>query len=131
MVALFFAMAGVAGAAAAGAALATGTVLVRRALAERRGRTALVDIHAALRMLGRELRAGAEPSAAAGNAGAAARGAGVEVLRALARLTRADDRSDRAAGRRRSERGIADRAGSVGRTGSVAQVRPGCAAVGC
>lgn len=92
VVALFFAMAGVAGATAAGVALATGGVLVRRSLAERRGRTALVDIHAALRMLGRELRAGAEPSAAAGNACAAARGAGVDVLRALTRLTRADDR---------------------------------------
>ena len=90
---LLHVMGGVVVLTAAAAVLATGTLLVRRSLADRRGRVALVDITAGLRMLGRELRAGAEPAVAAANAGAAARGAGAKVLRGLARLTRADDRS--------------------------------------
>jgi tight adherence protein B len=44
-------------------------------------------------MLTRELRAGAEPAAAAGNAGTAAKGDGAIVLVALAELARSDDRS--------------------------------------
>lgn len=90
---LAFVVAGVAGLIAAAAAAATGAVLVGRALADRRGRVALLEINAGLRMLGRELRAGAEPAVAATNACTAARGAGADVLRGLARLTRADDRS--------------------------------------
>lgn len=89
---LILAVAGVVGLTVAAAILLTGTVLVRRAMADRRRRTALIDITGGLRILGRELRAGAEPSVAAANAGAAARGAGAEMLRGLARLTRADDR---------------------------------------
>ncbi len=89
---LILAVAGVVGLIVAAAVLVTGTVLVRQAMADRRRRTALIDITGGLRILGRELRAGAEPSVAAANAGAAARGAGAEVLRGLARLTLADDR---------------------------------------
>jgi tight adherence protein B len=44
-------------------------------------------------MLARELRAGAEPATAAGNAGSAARGDGAVVLRTLAELARSDDRT--------------------------------------
>lgn len=90
---LLFVVVGVAGLIVAATVLATGTVLVRRALVDRRGRVALIDIAAGLRMFGRELRAGAEPAVAAANAGAAAKGDGAEVLLALARLARADDRS--------------------------------------
>jgi len=83
-------LAGVAGVLAAGAALATGALLVRQALTERRRRMALTDIAAGLRMLGRELRAGAEPALAAANAGSAARGEGAEVLAGVAHLARFD-----------------------------------------
>jgi tight adherence protein B len=89
---LILAVTGVVGLIVAVAILGTGTALVRRAMADRRRRTALIDITGGLRILGRELRAGAEPSAAATNAGSAASGAGAELLRGLARLTRADDR---------------------------------------
>jgi len=78
---------------AAAAVIGTGAVLVRRAVADRRRRTALIDILAGLRMFARELRACAEPAIAARNAGSAARGDGVIVLVALADLTRSEDRS--------------------------------------
>lgn len=84
------AMAGVAGMLAATAVLATGGVLVRRALAERSRRLALTDILASVRMLGRELRAGADPAAAAANAGAGSRGQGADVLIGLAQLAQAN-----------------------------------------
>ena len=89
-VAIAGALAGAAGVLATGAALATGTLLVRQALSERRRRTALTDIVAGLRMLGRELRAGAEPAVAAAHAGSAARGQGAEVLAGVAQLARFD-----------------------------------------
>jgi tight adherence protein B len=75
------------------AVLATGLLLGRRALSDRRRRTARMDIQAGLRMLARELRAGAEPAAAARNAGTAAKGDGAIVLIGLAELARSDDRS--------------------------------------
>lgn len=73
-------------------AVVTGTVLVRRALSHRRDRLAIGEIASALGILGRELRAGAEPAIAATNAGAAAKGAGAMILLVLARLTRNEDR---------------------------------------
>ncbi len=109
-----FVVAGLAGLIAAAAAVATGTTLVRRALKDRRSRVALVQINAGLRMLGRELRAGAEPSTAATNAGAAASGAGAEVLRGLARLTRADDRSTAGSRSRANARPDAPAVGTAG-----------------
>jgi len=68
-------------------------VLTRQAVADRRRRAAVVDMLAGLRMLGRELHAGAEPAVAAASACSAARGAGAVVLAELAQLTRSDDRS--------------------------------------
>ena len=91
--ALVGAVAGPAGMLAMAAVLGTGLLLGRRALLDRRRRTALIDIQAGLRMLTRELRAGAEPAAAARNAGTAAKGDGAIVLVALAELARSDDRS--------------------------------------
>ena len=97
-VALFGVIAGPAGLLAAAAVIGTAVLLIRRAVKDRLRRTALIDILAGLRMLARELRAGAEPAVAAQNAGSAARGDGVVVLRALAELTRSDDRSARVPG---------------------------------
>jgi tight adherence protein B len=97
-VALFGVIAGPAGLLAAAAVIGTAVLLIRRAVKDRLRRTALTDILAGLRMLARELRAGADPSVAAQNAGSAARGDGVVVLRALAELTRSDDRSARVPG---------------------------------
>jgi tight adherence protein B len=97
-VALFAVIAGPAGLLAAAAVIGTAVLLVRRGIKDRLRRTALIDILAGLRMLARELRAGAEPNVAAQNAGSAARGDGVVVLRALAELTRSDDRIARAPG---------------------------------
>lgn len=93
VVALAGALAGPAGLLAMAAMLATGLLLGRRALSDRRRRTARIDILAGLRMLARELRAGAEPAAAARNAGTAAKGDGAVVLVGLAELARSDDRS--------------------------------------
>jgi tight adherence protein B len=90
---VIFALTGPAGLLAAAAIIGTGYLLARRALADRRRRTALLDILAGLRMLTRELRAGAEPAAAAQNAGSTAKGDGAVVLLALAELARADGRS--------------------------------------
>jgi len=92
------AVAGIAGLVATTAVLATGGLLVRRALADRRGRAASTEILAALRMLGRELRAGAEPATAAANASAACRGQGAEVLLELAHLARSDGALSRRVG---------------------------------
>jgi tight adherence protein B len=61
-------------------------------LADRRRRVALLDILSGLRMLARELRAGAEPGTAAANSASAAKGDGADVLAGLAQLTRSDDR---------------------------------------
>jgi tight adherence protein B len=68
---------------AAGIAVATGYVYaggVRRARGRRRD---LAEIRDAVRVLGRELQAGADPPRAAGQAASVARGAGVQVLRAV------------------------------------------------
>jgi tight adherence protein B len=86
------AVAGPAGLLAMAAVLGTGLRLGRRALSDRRRRTARIDIQAGLRMLARELRSGAEPAVAARNAGSAARGDGAAVLLALAEWARSDDR---------------------------------------
>ncbi|HEY4992414.1 MAG TPA: hypothetical protein VII33_10065, partial [Nakamurella sp.] len=88
-----FALAGLAGAMVAGVVGATAWVLTRQAVADRRRRAAVVDMLAGLRMLGRELHAGAEPAVAADSACSAARGDGAVVLAELAQLTRSDDRS--------------------------------------
>lgn len=93
VVALVGVIAGPAGLLTVTALLGTGFMLGRRALSDRRRRTARMDIQAGLRMLARELRAGADPAAAARNAGSAARGDGAVVLFALAELARSDDRS--------------------------------------
>ena len=119
---LIFVVVGPAGLIATTAILLTGTVLVRRALADRRGRTALIDITGGLRLLGRELRAGAEPCVAATNAGAAARGAGAEVLRGLARLSRADDRPSVGSGSAGHE-GVAPPGSGVDRGSTAATAR--------
>lgn len=87
------ALAGPAGLLAMATVLGTGLLLGRRALSDRRRRIARVDIQAGLRMLARELRAGAEPAVAARNAGAAASGDGAVVLIGLAELARSDDRA--------------------------------------
>ena len=84
------ALAGAAGCAGHRRGPRNGHAVGSAALSERRRRTALVDIVAGLRMLGRELRAGAEPAVAARNAGSAARGAGAEVLAGVAQLARVD-----------------------------------------
>lgn len=76
---------------ASAALLATGFFLVRRALEDRRRRAKLADIVVGLRMLGRELRSGADLDTAAFSAATAARGAGAEVLESLAQLHRVDD----------------------------------------
>lgn len=76
--------AGPAGTLAAGIVTATLIVLGRSALAERHRRSDLIDIIAGLRLLSRELRSGAAPAQAAGEAAAAARGVAVMVLAALA-----------------------------------------------
>jgi len=83
-VALGAIMAGPAGTLAAGIVTATLIVLGRSALAERHRRSDLIDIIAGLRLLSRELRSGAAPAQAAGEAAAAARGVAVMVLAALA-----------------------------------------------
>jgi tight adherence protein B len=88
-----FLVAGPAGLLAALMISGTTSVLVRQALAERRRRTALVDILAALRILGRELQAGADPGLAAANGIAVARGDGALVLTALTQLSRTEDRT--------------------------------------
>lgn len=86
-------VAGPAGAVAAAAVLATGSLLFRRSVAERRRRQGMTDVVLALRMLGRELRSGAEPSAAADRAIVTARGEGAAVLAGLSQLVRVGDRS--------------------------------------
>ena len=104
---------GPAGLLAAAAVTGTAVLLVRRALRDRSRRTALIDILAGLRMLSRELRAGAEPAVAARNAASAARGDGAVVLRTLAEMARSDDRSAQAPG-----------AATGGMLGSLATDRP-------
>lgn len=84
------AAAGIAGSLASAAVLATGAAVARQALGDRRRRLAQTDILAGLRMLSRELRAGAEPAVAAANAGTAARGQGAQVLIGVAQLARFD-----------------------------------------
>ncbi len=95
VVAAIAAAAAVAGA-AAGAALAivvcTARVLAQQQLSLRRRRRGLADILAAVRMLARELQAGAEPVAATRNAGALARGDGAIVMHNLAQMMQAQDR---------------------------------------
>jgi tight adherence protein B len=76
--------AGPAGTLAAGIVTATLIVLGRSALADRHRRSDLIDIIAGLRLLSRELRSGAAPAQAAGEAATAARGVAVMVLAALA-----------------------------------------------
>ena len=77
------ALAGPAGVLTATMLTATGILLGRRLLAERRRRRALPDILRGLRTLNRELRAGADPLTAVGGAGRAGRGAGARVLARL------------------------------------------------
>ena len=80
--------AGPAGLLACLSVLVTGTILGRQALADRRRQSALVDIVAGIRLLGRELRSGADPTVAVDNARSAARGDGALVLGELSRLAR-------------------------------------------
>lgn len=82
------ALAGTAGILTATMLGATGLLLGRRLLAERRRRRALPDILRGLRTLNRELRAGADPLAAVDGAGRACRGAGALVLGRLVVLMR-------------------------------------------
>jgi len=77
------ALAGPAGVLTATMLTATGILLGRRLLTERRRRRALPDILRGLRTLNRELRAGADPLTAVGGAGRAGRGAGARVLARL------------------------------------------------
>lgn len=88
-----FFLAGPAALIAALMVLGTTWLLVRQLLAERRRRRALVDILAALRILVRELQAGAEPGLAAANGTAVASRDGALVLAELAQLTRTEGRS--------------------------------------
>jgi tight adherence protein B len=53
----------------------------------------LLDVLAGLRMVTRELRAGADPAVAAANAASDADGDGARVLSGLAQLARSDDRA--------------------------------------
>ena len=92
-------IAGPAGLLAVGTLIATGRALIRRTLSARRRHLAKVDILAGLRMLSRELRAGAEPGPAAANAAAVAHGDAVTVLTGLAALSRSDDRQLNGPGR--------------------------------
>jgi tight adherence protein B len=87
-------VAGPAGAVAAAAVLATGCLLVGRSIAERRRSKDMTDVVAALRMFGRELRSGAEPSVAADRAIVTARGEGAAVLAGLSQLVRVGDRTE-------------------------------------
>jgi len=88
-----FVLAGLAGLIAAVLVVGTSSFLIRQAVRERRRQAALADILAALRILGRELRAGADPGLAAANAVAVTRGEGALVLGTLVQLTRTEDRS--------------------------------------
>jgi tight adherence protein B len=106
-----FVVAGPAGLVAAVLMLGTMTLLVRRELHERRRRAALVDILAALRILGRELQAGADPGLAAASGATVTRGDGALVLAALVQLTRTEDRS--------SGEGLAGGVGADVTTGSI------------
>ena len=82
------AVAGPSGLLAAAMALATAFVLTGRMLGQRRRRRSRPEILRGLRTLNRELRSGADPSAAAQAAAAAASGAGTRVLDGLVRLMR-------------------------------------------
>jgi len=108
---LAFVVAGSAGLIAALLMAGTLFFLVRQELWERRHRAALVDILAALRILGRELQAGADPGLAAANGAAVTRGEGAQVLAALVQLTRTEDRS--------SGEGLAGGVGADVTTGSI------------
>lgn len=88
-------VAGPAGVFALVALTVTAVVLLRRSASLRRRRTALVEVQAALRLLGRELRSGADPGSAAARAAAAAAGDGAGLL---ARLGDAVGSGDRVAG---------------------------------
>ena len=88
-----FVTAGPAGLVSAVLVIGTTSLLLRQALRERRHRAALIDILAALRILGRELQAGADPGQAAANGAAVASGEGALVLAALRQLTQTGDRS--------------------------------------
>lgn len=70
----------------------TAVVLVRRAVAAHRRKKALVQVQAAVRLLGRELRSGADPGTAASRAAPAARGEGVNLLQTLGDVVQAGDR---------------------------------------
>lgn len=91
--ALSFVVAGTAGLLATLMMLGTTLLLIRQEMTQRRRRMALVDVLAALRLLGRELQAGADPGSAAVNGAAVARGEGALVLAEFARLTRTENRS--------------------------------------
>ncbi|WP_395729146.1 type II secretion system F family protein [Nakamurella sp.] len=88
------ALAGPAGVVTATMLGATGLLLGRGLLAERRRRRALPDVLRGLRMLNRELRAGADPLAAVDGAGRACRGAGAQVLGRLAVLMQSGSDGD-------------------------------------
>jgi tight adherence protein B len=73
---------------------ATGLLLGRGLLAERRRRRALPDVLRGLRTLNRELRAGADPLTAVDGAGRACRGAGAQLLGRLAVLMQSGSDGD-------------------------------------
>ncbi len=83
--------AGAAAGAAVAIALWTVKFLAEQQLSSSRRRHGLADILAAVRMLARELQAGAEPLTATGNAAALARGDGATVLHGLALVMQAHD----------------------------------------
>ncbi len=88
------ALAGVAGLLTVLMLVATGTLLGRRLLVERRRRRALPDVLRGLRTLNRELRAGADPLSAAAGARRACRGAGEQVLGRLVVLMQSGSGGD-------------------------------------
>jgi tight adherence protein B len=108
---LAFVIAGPAGLIAAAMLVGTTSLLIRQTVLERRHRAALVDILGALRILGRELQAGADPGLAAANGVAVTRGEGALVLVALAQLTHTEQRS--------ANDGLANGIGADVTTGSI------------
>ncbi len=97
---LALALAGLAAALATTLILVTAGVLAGRGLRHRRRRRALTQVVDALRILNRELRAGADPATAAGNAAGAATGSGAFVLAELLVAIRAGHRDSHPRGAR-------------------------------
>lgn len=126
-------LAGLAGVLTATMLGATGVLLGRRLMIERRRRRALPEVLRGLRTLNRELRAGADPLTAVDGAGRAGQGAGTRVLARLAVLMRSGsddapaDADPAAAGSPGAGAEVEDRALEMLRSGWLLSRRHGVA----